>query len=170
MFSSGTIAAAIAAEGIDHLFAVMGDANQDVIVELCEKYLGSNSFTLIMRVVPSAWRTAICVLPAKSVSRTPTQGPGYTNANNFPGFAPGFIDRPPSTLAGHASLRDPTIRREWSQYRNALAKLTAEATVRVDDANNIDYCIGEAFGSSKDNERPICPEHAAGRPAQHGAR
>ena len=28
------IAAAIAAEGIDHLFAVMGDANQDIIVEL----------------------------------------------------------------------------------------------------------------------------------------
>ena len=32
------IAAAIAAEGIDHLFAVMGDANQDIIVELCEKH------------------------------------------------------------------------------------------------------------------------------------
>lgn len=30
-------AAAIAAEGIDHVFAVMGDANQDIIVELCEK-------------------------------------------------------------------------------------------------------------------------------------
>ena len=32
------LAAAIAAEGIDHLFAVMGDANQDIIVELCEKH------------------------------------------------------------------------------------------------------------------------------------
>jgi len=32
------IASAIAVEGIDHLFAVMGDANQDVIVELCEKH------------------------------------------------------------------------------------------------------------------------------------
>ena len=32
------IAAAIAAEGIDHLFAVMGYANQDIIVELCEKH------------------------------------------------------------------------------------------------------------------------------------
>jgi acetolactate synthase I/II/III large subunit len=32
------LAAAIAAEGIDHIFAVMGDANQDVIVELCEKH------------------------------------------------------------------------------------------------------------------------------------
>jgi hypothetical protein len=30
--------AAIAAEGIDHVFAVMGDANQDIIVELCEKH------------------------------------------------------------------------------------------------------------------------------------
>jgi methylphosphotriester-DNA--protein-cysteine methyltransferase len=29
---------AIAAEGIDHIFAVMGsDANQDIVVELCEK-------------------------------------------------------------------------------------------------------------------------------------
>jgi acetolactate synthase I/II/III large subunit len=32
------LAAAIAAEGIDHIFAVMGDANQDIIVELCEKH------------------------------------------------------------------------------------------------------------------------------------
>ena len=30
--------AAIAAEGIDHVFAVMGDTNQDIIVELCEKH------------------------------------------------------------------------------------------------------------------------------------
>jgi acetolactate synthase I/II/III large subunit len=32
------LAAAIAAEGIDQIFAVMGDANQDLIVELCEKH------------------------------------------------------------------------------------------------------------------------------------
>jgi thiamine pyrophosphate-dependent acetolactate synthase large subunit-like protein len=32
------LAAAIAAEGIDHIFAVMGDANQEIIVELCEKH------------------------------------------------------------------------------------------------------------------------------------
>ena len=32
------LAQAIAAEGIDHVFAVMGDANQDIIVELCEKH------------------------------------------------------------------------------------------------------------------------------------
>lgn len=32
------LAQAIAAEGIDHIFAVMGDANQDIIVELCEKH------------------------------------------------------------------------------------------------------------------------------------
>ena len=39
--------AAIAAEGIDHVFAVMGDANQDIIVELW-KNTGSNTFTRIM--------------------------------------------------------------------------------------------------------------------------
>jgi hypothetical protein len=32
------LASAIAAEGVDHVFAVMGDANQDIIVELCEKH------------------------------------------------------------------------------------------------------------------------------------
>jgi hypothetical protein len=31
-------AAAIAAEGIEHIFAVMGDANQDIIAELCETH------------------------------------------------------------------------------------------------------------------------------------
>ncbi len=32
------VAGAIAAEGFDHLFAVMGDANRDLIVELAEKH------------------------------------------------------------------------------------------------------------------------------------
>ena len=32
------LAAAIAAEGIDRIFAVIGDANQEIIVELCEKH------------------------------------------------------------------------------------------------------------------------------------
>ncbi len=31
------LAAAIAAEGVDRIFAVIGDANQEIIVELCEK-------------------------------------------------------------------------------------------------------------------------------------
>jgi len=30
--------AAVAAEGADHVFAVMGDANQNMIVGLCEKH------------------------------------------------------------------------------------------------------------------------------------
>ena len=47
-------AAAIAAEDIEHIFAVMGDANQDIIAELCETH-GSNTFTRIMRLPqPSA--------------------------------------------------------------------------------------------------------------------
>ncbi|MGC1349129.1 MAG: thiamine pyrophosphate-binding protein [Xanthobacteraceae bacterium] len=32
------LASAIAAEGIDRIFAVIGDANQEIIVELCEKH------------------------------------------------------------------------------------------------------------------------------------
>jgi acetolactate synthase-1/2/3 large subunit len=39
--------------------------------------------------------------------------------------------------------------------QNALAKLTAEATVRVDHANNIDYCIGEAFRQLKAKKGPF---------------
>src|SRR3984893_5717010 len=45
-------------------------------------------------------------------------------------------------LAGHASLRDP-YNPQGMIDQHALAKLTVEATAKIDHADTIDYCIGE---------------------------
>ena len=39
--------------------------------------------------------------------------------------------------------------------QHATAKLTAEATVKIDHANNIDYCLGEAFRPLKARKGPF---------------
>jgi hypothetical protein len=59
------LAAAIAAEGVDHVFAVMGDANQDVIVELCEKH----GLKYVMHAFPG---DSALQLPRRALA-TPTQ-------------------------------------------------------------------------------------------------
>src|SRR5271154_4540909 len=72
------LATAIAAEGVDHIFAVMGDANQDIIVELCEKH----GLTYV-----HAHHEGTAVGMADGYSRltgkvglcSTTQGPGYAN-------------------------------------------------------------------------------------------
>ena len=69
------LAAAIAAEGIDHIFAVMGDANQDIIVELCEKHG--------LKFVHAHHETSAVGygrFSDKIGLASTTQGPGYTNA------------------------------------------------------------------------------------------
>ena len=145
------LAAAIAAEGIDHLFAVMGDAI-GVIVELCEKH--GLKFV-------HAHHEGSAVGMADGYSRfsgkiglaSTTQGPGYTNATTS--LVCARLHRSPVLmLAGHASLRDP-YNPQGRVDQNALAKLTAEATVRIDHANNIDYCIGEAFRQLKAKKGPF---------------
>ena len=146
------IAAAIAAEGIDHLFAVMGDANQDVIVELCEKH-GLKFVHAHHEGSAVGMADGYARFSGKIGLATTTQGPGYTNATTS--LVCARLHRSPVLmLAGHASLRDP-YNPQGMVDQNALAKLTAEATVRVDHANNIDYCIGEAFRQLKAKKGPF---------------
>jgi hypothetical protein len=71
------LAAAIAAEGIDHIFAVMGDANQTSLWS-CVKNTGSNTFTRIMRLPPLAWRTAIRASPERSALPAPRKAPAFS--------------------------------------------------------------------------------------------
>jgi acetolactate synthase-1/2/3 large subunit len=99
------IAAAIAAEGIDHLFAVMGDANQDVIVELCEKH-GLKFVHAHHEGSAVGMADGYARFSGKIGLATTTQGPGYTNATTSLVLA--RLHRSPVLmLAGHASLRDP---------------------------------------------------------------
>ena len=145
-------ASAIAAEGIDHVFAVMGDANQDIIVELCEKH----GLTYV-----HAHHEGSAVAMADGYSRltgkiglcTTTQGPGYANATHS--LVHTRLHRSPVLLlAGHASQRDP-YNPQGMLDQHALALLTTGATVRIDHPNNVDYCLGEAFRQLKAKKRPF---------------
>ena len=70
---------AVAAEGFDHLFAVMGDANQDLIVDL-----GETHDTTFVHAHHEAGAVGMADGYARFSGRpglaSVTQGPGYTNA------------------------------------------------------------------------------------------
>jgi acetolactate synthase I/II/III large subunit len=146
------LATAIAAEGIDHVFAVMGDANQDIIVELCEKH----GLTYV-----HAHHEGSAVAMADGYSRltgkiglcTTTQGPGYANATHS--LVHTRLHRSPVLmLAGHASLRDP-YNPQGMLDQHALALLTAGATVKIEHPDSVDYCLGEAFRQIKAKKGPF---------------
>jgi thiamine pyrophosphate-dependent acetolactate synthase large subunit-like protein len=146
------VTAATAAEGLDHLFAVMGDANQDLILELGEKHH--------LKFV-HAHHEANAVGMADGYARfsgkpglaSVTQGPGYTNATTS--LICARVHRTPLLLlAGQAPLGDP-YNPQGVVNHEALAKLTTEATIKLDSARKVDYCLGEAFRQLKAKRGPF---------------
>ena len=82
-----------------------------------------------------------------------TQGPGYANATTSLVYT--RLHRSPVLmLAGHASLRDP-YNPQGMLDQHAMAKLTTGATVKIDHADNVDYCLGEAFRQLKAKKGPF---------------
>src|ERR1700719_2097101 len=73
------LAAAIAAVGIDRIFAVIGDANQEIIVELCEKH-GLKFVHTHHETAAVGMADGYARLSGKIGLASTTQGPGYTNA------------------------------------------------------------------------------------------
>jgi acetolactate synthase-1/2/3 large subunit len=143
------LASAVAAEGIDRIFAVIGDANQEIIVELCEKH-GLKFVHTHHETAAVGMADGYARLSGKIGLAATTQGPGYTNATTS--LVSARLHRSPVLmLAGHASLRDP-YNPQGMLDQHAMAKLTTGATVRVDHANNVDYCLGEAFRQLKANK------------------
>jgi acetolactate synthase-1/2/3 large subunit len=149
------VTAAVASEGFDHLFAVMGDANQDLIVNLGEKHG-------IKFVHAHHEGSAVSMADgyarfgqdkAKMGLASVTQGPGYTNATTSL-VAARFHRTPLLLLAGNAGLRDP-YNPQGVVDQHALGRLTAEATVNLDSAKNVDYCLGEAFRQLKAKRGPF---------------
>jgi acetolactate synthase I/II/III large subunit len=158
------LAEAIAAEGIDHIFAVMGDANQDIIVELCEKhglkYVHAHHETAAVGMADGYSR-----FTGKIGLCATTQGPGYTNATSS--LVGARLHRSPVLmLAGHASQRDP-YNPQGMVDQHAMALLTAGATVKIDHPNNVDYCLGEAFRQLKARKGPFVLNMP--QDVQHGA-
>ena len=138
------LAAAIAAEGIDHLFAVMGDANQDIIVELCEKH-GLKFVHAHHEGSAVGMADGYARLSGKIGLASTTQGPGYTNATTS--LVCARLHRSPVLmLAGHASLRDPYTPQgmadHWrsSQLRRRLGSITPTISTTA---------LAKLFGNSK---------------------
>lgn len=70
---------AIAAEGLDHMFAVMGDANQDIIVDLGERH-GARFVHAHHESSAVGMADGYARFSGKPGLASVTQGPGYTNA------------------------------------------------------------------------------------------
>jgi acetolactate synthase-1/2/3 large subunit len=146
------VTAAVAAEGLDHLFAVMGDANQDMIVDLGEKR-GVKFVHAHHEGSAVAMADGYARFSNKPGLASVTQGPGYTNATTS--LVAARAHRTPLLLlAGHTSLRDP-YNPQGMMDQHELAKLTTEATVKLDSARNVDYCLGEAFRQLKGKKGPF---------------
>lgn len=143
---------AIAAEGLDHMFAVMGDANQDIIVDLGERH-GARFVHAHHESSAVGMADGYARFSGKPGLASVTQGPGYTNATTS--LVAARLHRTPLMLiAGHASLRDP-YNPQGMVDQQALARLTTEATVRLESVHNVDYCLGEAFRQIKVRRGPF---------------
>ncbi|MGW6744269.1 thiamine pyrophosphate-binding protein [Streptomyces sp. NPDC055025] len=143
---------AIAAEGLDHLFAVMGDANQDMIVDLGERH-GATFVHAHHESSAVGMADGYARFSGKPGLASVTQGPGCTNATTS--LVAARLHRTPlMVLAGHASLRDP-YNPQGMVDQQALAGLTAGATVRLESVHNVDYCLGEAFRQIKVRKGPF---------------
>src|SRR5260370_38267931 len=81
------LAAAIAAEGIDHIFAVMGDANQDGILELCEKH-GLKYVHAHLEGSAVGMADGYARFSGKIGHAATPQAPAYTNSTTTPAGAP----------------------------------------------------------------------------------
>jgi acetolactate synthase-1/2/3 large subunit len=93
---------AVAAEGLDHLFAVMGDANQDLIVDLGERH-GVKLVHAHHEAGAVGMADGYARFSGKPGLASVTQGPGYTNATTSL-VAARLHRTPPGVLAGHASF------------------------------------------------------------------
>jgi acetolactate synthase-1/2/3 large subunit len=131
----------------------MGDANQDLIVNLGEqhgvKFVHAHHEGSAVSMADGYARFSHDKIGLASV----TQGPGYTNATTSL-VAARFHRTPLLLLAGNAGLRDP-YNPQGAVDQHALGKLTTEATVNLDSAKNVDYCLGEAFRQLKAKRGPF---------------
>ncbi|MFE4173579.1 thiamine pyrophosphate-binding protein [Streptomyces sp. NPDC056909] len=143
---------AITSEGLDHLFAVMGDANQDMIVDLGERH-GATFVHAHHESSAVGMADGYARFSGKPGLASVTQGPGCTNATTS--LVAARLHRTPlMVLAGHTSLRDP-YNPQGMVDQQALAGLTTGATVRLESVHNVDYCLGEAFRQIKVRKGPF---------------
>jgi Thiamine pyrophosphate enzyme, N-terminal TPP binding domain len=137
---------------LDNLFAVMGDANQDMMVDLDENH-GVKFVHAHHEGSAVSMADGYAQFSGDPGLASVTQGPGYTNATTSL-VAARAHRTPVLLLAGHASLRDP-YNPQGLMNQHELAKLTTEAPVKLDPARNVDYCLGEAFRQLRGKKGPF---------------
>jgi acetolactate synthase I/II/III large subunit len=137
------IADALAGEGASVLFALMGDANQDLIVDLGERHG--------LKVVHGRHEQGVAGM-ADGYARfsgqpgyaTVTQGPGLTNAATSLAVAQRH-GSPVLMLAGDAPPGD-TRNPQWFDQA-ALGRITTVSTGRLESARHLDDVLAGAFGA-----------------------
>jgi acetolactate synthase I/II/III large subunit len=137
------IADALAGEGASVLFALMGDANQDLIVDLAERHG--------LRVVHGRHEQGVAGM-ADGYARfsgqpgyaTVTQGPGLTNAATSLTVAQRH-GSPVLMLAGDAPLGDAHNPQWFDQAE--LGRITTRSTGRLESAHHLDDVLAAAFGA-----------------------
>ena len=146
------IAQAIEEEGIDTLFAVMGDANQDLIVELCENH-GVKLIHAKHEQSAVAMADGYTRFSGKIGLASVTQGPGLTNATTS---LVGARDHksPVLILAGATSLSDPHNPQGLVNQQN-LSILTTQASINLVHPKNTDYALSQIFGYLRGKKGPI---------------
>jgi acetolactate synthase I/II/III large subunit len=137
------IADALAGEGASVLFALMGDANQDLIVDLGERHG--------LTVVHGRHEQGVAGM-ADGYARfsgqpgyaTVTQGPGLTNAATSLTVAQRH-GSPVLMLAGDAPLGDAHNPQWFDQ--TALGRITTVSTGRLESPRHVDDVLAAAFGA-----------------------
>jgi acetolactate synthase-1/2/3 large subunit len=146
------ITAAIVDEGADTLFAVMGDANQDLIVDLVERH-GLKLVHCKNEMTAVAAADGYSRFTGKLGVATVTQGPGYTNATTS--LIGARLRRSPVLLiAGHTSLSDP-YNPQGAIDQQALANLTTGAGYTLNHPKNLDFALAQTFRHIRGGHGPF---------------
>jgi acetolactate synthase I/II/III large subunit len=137
------VADAVAGEGASVLFALMGDANQDLIVDLGERH----GLTIVHgrhEQGVAGMADGYARFSGRPGYATVTQGPGLTNAATSLTVAQRH-GSPVLMLAGDAPLGG-TQNPQWFDQA-ALGRITTVSTGRVESARHLDDVLAAGFGA-----------------------
>jgi hypothetical protein len=133
---------AIAKDGIDHLFGVVGDANQDLIVDLDKKH--NVKFVKSHHEGSGRWdgRWLRTVLrQSRSCHSDPR--PRFDECHHLAGCSPVSPDS--ATAIGRPHVLERSLQNQGVVDQRALSLLAAGAAADLTGPSNVDYCMGQAF-------------------------
>jgi thiamine pyrophosphate-dependent acetolactate synthase large subunit-like protein len=146
------VAQALKKEGADAFFGVMGNANIQLIAELCGRH-GCKFVHAKHEQSATSMADGFARVSGQMGLATVTQGPGFTNA--ITSLVAARAHRSPLLmLAGHAPLSDP-YNMQGLVDQHAISLLTTQAGVVLNHPKSVDYALGEAFRHLRGKEGPF---------------